>query len=147
MATAPLDRYEIRSERGRGTATEDGHKRMILIVEDDDDLRELEARLLRQAEYRVATARDGVEALDRVAEEMPALILLDMSMPGMDGQTFVAEFHSRYQHRTSIVIVTAGGNAQKWAAKISADGYLSKPFTADGLIQTVERFTTGALRR
>jgi CheY-like chemotaxis protein len=122
------------------------NKSLILIVEDDEDLRDLEARILKRAEYRVETAGDGLEALAKVAGEMPAVILLDMNMPGMDGKTFVAEFRTRHDHRVPIVVVTAAVNVQKRAAEVNADGYLPKPFTPEDLLQTAERFTTSGLR-
>src|SRR5262245_37819960 len=119
---------------------------LILIVEDDEDLRDLEARILQRAEYRVETASDGAEALVKVAGEMPAVILLDMSMPGMDGKTFAAEFRTRHDHSAPIVVVTAAVNVKKRGAEINADGYLPKPFTPEELLQTARRFTTGTLR-
>jgi CheY-like chemotaxis protein len=119
---------------------------LILIVEDDQDLRELEAGILMRAEYRVETAHDGVEALAKVAGEMPAMIFLDMNMPGMDGKTFAAEFRRRHDKGAPIVVVTAAVSAQTRAAEINADGYLPKPFTPDDLLQTAKRFTARALR-
>jgi DNA-binding response OmpR family regulator len=116
---------------------------LILIVEDDEDLRDLEARILQRAEYRVETASDGAEALLKIAGEMPAVILLDMSMPGMDGKTFAAEFRTRHDHSAPIVVVTAALNAQKRAGEINADGYLPKPFSPEELLQTAKRFTNG----
>jgi len=79
----------------------------VLVVEDDPDLRALEAELLSSAGYRVTTAADGLEALDRVEEERPALVLLDMRMPRMDGWKFAAAFRERYGDACPIVVVTA----------------------------------------
>jgi chemosensory pili system protein ChpA (sensor histidine kinase/response regulator) len=111
---------------------------LVMLVEDDDDLRDLEAMLLERAGYRVVTAREGEEALDRVAQEMPAMIFLDMRMPGMDGWTFAREFRARHDHGAPLVVVTAESNARTRAEEIRADGFLGKPFAAHELMMTVQ---------
>jgi DNA-binding response OmpR family regulator len=111
---------------------------LVMLVEDDEDLRDIEAMILTEAGYRVVTAREGQEALERVAEEMPAMIFLDMRMPGMDGWDFAREFRARHDHGASIVVVTAEANARSRAEEITADGFLGKPFAARDLMTTVE---------
>ncbi|MEW5848810.1 MAG: response regulator [Myxococcota bacterium] len=111
---------------------------LVLLVEDDDDLRGLEAQLIAMAGYRVATAREGAEALQRVAQEMPAVIMLDMKMPGMDGWAFAREFRARHNHHAPIVVVTAAQDARKRAAEIAAEDVLEKPFDVETFIRTVE---------
>jgi CheY-like chemotaxis protein len=108
---------------------------LVLLVEDDDDLREVEAGILETAGYRVITAREGREALDRVDQEMPGVIFLDMKMPGMDGWAFAREFRARHAKRVPIVVVTATSNAHKRAEEIAADGVLGKPFEAADFIE------------
>jgi urea transport system substrate-binding protein len=112
-----------------------GARRLILVVEDDDDLRELEATCLEGANYRVATAREGREALDKVAVEMPDVIFLDMRMPGMDGWAFTREFRSRYNHDAPIVVVTAAANGPTRATEVGAEGFLGKPFEVSELLE------------
>jgi CheY-like chemotaxis protein len=115
----------------------------ILVVEDDLDLLGLVEMVLQDAGYRVRTAGDGLRALERVAEEMPRLILLDMRMPVMNGWEFAREFRSRYGRACPIVVVTAAENAQLRAAEIEAEGWLSKPFDLDDVLGMVSRFVTG----
>jgi urea transport system substrate-binding protein len=110
-------------------------RRLVLVVEDEDDLRELEATCLEGADYRVVTARDGRDALDKVAIEMPDVILLDMKMPGMDGWAFAREFRSRYDCDAPIVVVTAAANALTRANEVGADGFLGKPFEISELLE------------
>jgi CheY-like chemotaxis protein len=112
----------------------------VLIVEDDDDLREVEAEILDQAGYRIATARDGREGMDIVDKEMPALIFLDMKMPGMDGWAFTREFRARYDRRSPIVVVTAAVQALARAEEIAADGLIEKPFEASEFIKAVKLY-------
>ena len=63
----------------------------VLIVEDDDDVREFMELLLSSAGYETMTARDGQEALAQMRQRMPCLVLLDLQMPRMDGWEFRAE--------------------------------------------------------
>jgi CheY-like chemotaxis protein len=119
-------------------------KQLVMLVEDDDDLRELETTFLEGAGYRVVTAREGQEALERVAHEMPAIILLDMRMPGMDGWAFAREFRTRHDHKTPIVVVTAESSARRRAEEITAEGFLGKPFSARDLMMVAQRHLSAA---
>jgi DNA-binding response OmpR family regulator len=107
---------------------------LILLVEDDDDLREMEVGILEWAGFRVVSAREGREALELVAREMPRVIFLDMRMPGMDGWAFAREFRVRHDHLAAIIVVTAAASAEARALEIAAEGSLSKPFEIDELI-------------
>jgi CheY-like chemotaxis protein len=111
---------------------------LILLVEDDDDLREVEVGILERAGFRVVSAREGGEALELVAREMPKVIFLDMRMPGMDGWAFAREFRARHDHCAPIVVVTAAASAEKRAEEISADGALGKPFDARDFIKVAQ---------
>lgn len=113
--------------------------RGVLVVEDDLDLVTLLELVLQDAGYEVRTASDGRVALDRVAEAMPGVILLDMRMPVMNGWEFAREFRARYGHACPIVVVTAAENARARAEEIGADGWLSKPFDLQDVLDTVAR--------
>ncbi len=79
----------------------------VLVVDDDADVRELLVRTMQREGWSSVTAGDGREALDIVAAQMPDLILLDLTMPRMDGFEFVAELRKRQEWRAiSIVVVT-----------------------------------------
>ena len=112
----------------------------VLVVEDDLDLLGLVELVLQDAGHRVQTASNGFVALERVAEEMPGLILLDMRMPIMSGWEFVREFRARHGRACPIVVVTAAENAQLRAAEVEADGWLAKPFDIDDVLRMVARF-------
>ncbi|HET6413758.1 MAG TPA: response regulator [Anaeromyxobacter sp.] len=112
----------------------------VLVVEDDLDLLGLLEMLLQDAGHLVRTARDGAQALERVSEEMPALILLDMRMPVMNGWEFAREFRARHGRACPIVVVTAAENARLRAAEIEAEGFLAKPFDLDDVLRMVARF-------
>ncbi|MCI0670589.1 MAG: response regulator [Myxococcaceae bacterium] len=114
----------------------------VLLIEDDVDLRETERLLLDDAGYDVVTAADGAEALRRVEEAPPDVILLDMRMPVMDGWTFARELHARYGDRFPLVVVTAAEDARARAREVGARDVLGKPFDIDDLLLTVEQNAT-----
>jgi DNA-binding response OmpR family regulator len=111
----------------------------VLIVEDDPDLLALEEAILSDAGYRVASAADGLEALERVEREMPGLILLDMRMPRMNGWEFAREFRARHGNVCPIAVITAAENARLRAQEIQADAWLEKPFDLDDVLALVAR--------
>jgi DNA-binding response OmpR family regulator len=111
----------------------------VLIVEDDLDLAEVVQRILEQRGYETTIVGNGIEALEAVALRMPALIILDMMMPLMDGWEFAAEFHNRHGHAAPIIVVTAAESARARAAEIGADAVVTKPFDGKQLVTLVER--------
>jgi CheY-like chemotaxis protein len=114
----------------------------VLIVEDDAALRELLALIL-QGEGMVAdTAANGLEALERIDARPPGVILLDMTMPVMDGWQFCRELDLRSGPRPRIVVVTAATDPARRADEVHADGWLAKPFDRDALLTLVRRFAS-----
>jgi len=116
----------------------------VLVVEDDPDLAALVAMILDDAGFAVRSASDGRQALARVAERMPGLILLDMRMPVMNGWEFAREFRARHGRAAPIVVVTAAENARLRAEEIGADGWLEKPFELEDVVAVADRFARGA---
>ncbi len=114
-------------------------ERSVLIIEDDPDLLSLMEMILSDAGYRVRTAADGGTALRQIAEAMPALILLDMRMPGMNGWEFAREFRALYGRSCPIVVVTAAEDARARAKEIDADGWLAKPFDLEDVLAAAVR--------
>ena len=110
----------------------------ILIVDDDDMIRDLVADALKDEGYTVVTARDGAEGLARAEEQPPSLVLLDMRMPVLDGWGFARAARARGM-RLPIVVMTAAENADHWCQEIGGDGCLPKPFDLDLLFETVSR--------
>jgi DNA-binding response OmpR family regulator len=113
--------------------------RGVLVVEDDVDLAALLEMILVDAGYEVRTAADGAQALERVGERMPDLVLLDMRMPVMNGWEFAREFRARHGRAAPIVVVTAAENARLRAEEIGAEGWLEKPFDLDAVLAAVAR--------
>src|SRR3712207_3813658 len=107
----------------------------VLVVDDDDAIREVVQEILEGEGYRVSTAADGREALDRIAQVSPALVLLDMRMPVLSGWDVARELRDR-RVDVPVVVMTAAQDARAWAREISAAGYLAKPFDIGDLLDT-----------
>jgi len=117
---------------------------LVLVVDDDPDILEAICDVLEVEGYRVARARNGREALDRVKEEHPGAILLDLMMPVMDGIAFAGALRTRTGgDRIPIVVISAEGNPQR-AEAVGACGYLAKPFDVDALLAQVVVATSSA---
>ncbi len=112
-------------------------KRRVLVVEDDDAIRQLVADLLSEAGYEVETATGGREALERADDARPDLILLDRVMPDGDGTEFALAYAKRRGRRARIVALCATHDAEGWARSIGAVGLIVKPFDIDDLLATV----------
>ncbi|MDX2089376.1 MAG: response regulator [Kofleriaceae bacterium] len=115
---------------------------LILVVEDDDDLSTMLASAIENRGHEVRVATNGREALDRVAERMPDLILLDIMMPVMSGAEFVARFREHYGRAALIVVMTAAESAELRAHEIGADGWLSKPFELGKLANVLATYAS-----
>jgi CheY-like chemotaxis protein len=115
----------------------------VLVVEDQQDIREFVALVLEGEGYRVSTAENGAVALEQVAREPVDVVLLDMRMPVMDGWAFARAYRERPGPRAPIVVLTAAQDAASRAAQIQADDYLGKPFELDDLLNVVARYARG----
>jgi CheY-like chemotaxis protein len=112
----------------------------VLVIEDTEDLRELFMEILRHDGYRVLGAADGQEGLDilRAQGEEPCLVLLDMMMPVMDGQTFLDTIDATHQVAPlPIVVVSAGGTER---GTRGASRFLKKPVTPEVLKALVREY-------
>jgi two-component system, chemotaxis family, chemotaxis protein CheY len=111
---------------------------LVLVVDDDADILDAISEILVADGYRVAQARHGVEALERVAEERPKLVLLDLMMPVMDGVAFAHILRARRgpDARVPILVISADATQER-VAQIGAAGFLPKPFDIDALLAHV----------
>jgi CheY-like chemotaxis protein len=127
----------IVSYERRGPA--DTAERAVLVVDDEPSILEVIRDILEHEGFRVLTAANGAEALKLVERSRPLVVLLDMSMPTLDGAGFVAELRERGL-RVPVVVMTAGPSAERWAKELQADGYLRKPFDISSVIEVTRRF-------
>ena len=117
------------------------YAKTVLLVEDDADLVALISLVLQEGGYRVKIACNGREALAKLENDIPDLILLDMKMPVMNGPEFARALEVRHGRQAPIVVLTAAADAHRRAAEVGADAWLGKPFDPDALLSTVRRYT------
>jgi CheY-like chemotaxis protein len=111
----------------------------VLVVDDDEDMIEVIELVLQDAGYTTRSALNGKQALEAIETEMPALIVLDMLMPVMNGWQFASEFHARYGNGVPILVATAAEHVQRRGDEIDAAGVLPKPFEVSDLLRLVAR--------
>ncbi len=112
---------------------------LILVVDDDQDLREVIRQFLTDERYSVRTAPDGEAALASAAQVTPALILLNVRMPVLDGRGFTQAYRRMPGPHTPIILVSAVNNLAEVAQEMGVEEYLAKPFQLDDLLQAVNR--------
>jgi CheY-like chemotaxis protein len=116
-------------------------KQKILIADDEQAIRLIVSRILEE-EYMVLEAADGEEAIDIAKGQQPVLILMDLMMPKLDG--YAACLRIKADQATKgipVVILTAIGHElnKKYAEEMGADGYITKPFTRESLLEEMRR--------
>ena len=112
----------------------------ILIVEDDDDIREALTQILELEGYVVREAANGREALDIIAAQpAPSLILLDLMMPVMDGWQFRTEqMKDPSLSKVPVVVISADASVHEKVASFGAASVLPKPISLDRLLSAVQ---------
>jgi CheY-like chemotaxis protein len=115
--------------------------RPVLVVDDDAATRAAEHALLRENGFRVVEARDGAEALEIMQTDPPALVVLDVQMPGVDGPSFARELRMALKH-VPLVIVTGARDPRREADRCNAEAYLAKPYDSQALLAVVRRFAS-----
>ena len=116
---------------------------LVMVVDDSLTVRKITTRLLTRAGYQVVTARDGVDALEQLGEISPAVMLLDIEMPRMDG--FELTRHLRRDAKTQnlpIIMITSrtADKHRDYAMQLGVNAYLGKPYQEDELLQQVAGF-------
>lgn len=112
---------------------------VLLVVEDDDDYRAILTDTLEEAGYSVVSAIHGLDALTRLRAGMkPAVILLDMMMPVMDGWSFMAELKQDTALASIPIIATTGGGDRVLISAPVSAAYLNKPISRERLLATIE---------
>ena len=120
---------------------------LILVVDDSLTVRRVTQRLLVREGYRVTLAKDGLDALERLAEEIPKIVLSDIEMPRMDGFDLVRNIRADARWRDLPVIMITSRIAQKHrdhAVELGVDHYLGKPYSEEDLLALIARYTAAA---
>lgn len=125
-------------------------QKTIMVVDDSVTVRKVMTRFLEREGYNVITAKDGVDALQMLQEEIPDLMLLDIEMPRMDGFEVAKNIRStsRLRHLPIIMITSRTGDKHRQhALSIGVNEYLGKPYQEDVLLQTMESLLTKQPKR
>lgn len=121
-------------------------KKKILIVDDETDMVEMIKMRLEAADYQIAAAYDGQEALDKVKSDRPDLIILDLMLPKIDGYKVcrMLKFDEKYKN-IPIVMFTARAqeNDRKLGQEVGADAYITKPFEPAVLMGKIKDLLEG----
>ena len=115
---------------------------LVMVVDDSLTVRKITTRFLQREGYRVCTARDGVEALEMLEDEMPAVMLLDIEMPRMDGFEVVRHVRSSGVTRHLPIIMITSRTADKHrshALDAGVDAYMGKPYQEEELLSEIQR--------
>lgn len=114
----------------------------ILVVEDDDDIREVMQEALASEGFQVDVATDGLDALGKLDGDgrPPPLILLDMMMPKMDGETFLKALRGMPAlAEAPVVVISGNAAARETASSLHAAACLVKPFELEDLLGVIRR--------
>ena len=114
----------------------------VLVVDDESNIRMLVKSMLVNG-YTVLEAENGEEAVHIARSQRPDLILMDIMMPEMDGYTACSVIKTDQQTKViPVVFLTAVGYQlnKELAKQVGADGYITKPFTTNGLLDTIGKF-------
>lgn len=121
---------------------------LVLVVDDSITVRRVTQRLLQREGYRVALAADGLQALERLAEERPSVVLSDIEMPRMDGFDLARNIRNDTKLAGLPIIMITSRIAEKHrehAKELGVDHYLGKPYSEEELLSLVKHYTTTAL--
>ncbi|MEX6457985.1 Hpt domain-containing protein [Moraxella osloensis] len=128
-------------------AAKRAHKPLVLIVDDSVTVRKVTSRLLERHGYEAQVATDGIDALEKLQEMLPEVIVLDIEMPRMDGFEVANHIrhNSRLQHIPIVMITSRTGEKHRERAfGIGVNEYMGKPFQEQMLLDTLARFTQQA---
>jgi CheY-like chemotaxis protein len=111
----------------------------ILVIDDEFGIVDVLSELLEEEGYRVLTAANGQQGLERVAEVRPNLVILDVMMPVLDGLGMLRKLHSDPAHRDLEVIVMSAAPPPKGQQEVLSNisGFLRKPFDLQDLLKMV----------
>jgi DNA-binding response OmpR family regulator len=118
----------------------------VLLVEDDPDLLDALAVILRRHGYRVVTAADGNVAADLIRQELPDVAVVDMLLPGRSGFQLTDLLRERSNGRVPVVMISGHASAahRDFALATGVDRFLAKPFSLAKLVDTVQALTHAA---
>jgi len=133
------------AHRVRRTLEQLRSRKLVLAVDDSPTIRRIVSVVLERSGFRVVLASDGEEALLRIGEDRPDLVLLDVVMPGMNGYQVCRAIRADERFRRTPVVILSSSLLDRIKGKLAGvTDYLSKPFEPEFLIVTLERHLSPA---
>jgi chemosensory pili system protein ChpA (sensor histidine kinase/response regulator) len=120
-------------------------KPLVMVVDDSLTVRKITSRMLTRAGYEVLTAKDGVDALEQLTQATPAVILLDIEMPRMDGFEFAKHVRNDPATKSLPIIMITSRTADKhrnYALELGVNAYFGKPYQEAELLQQIAEYTS-----
>ena len=117
---------------------------LVMVVDDSLTVRKITSRMLTREGYEVATAKDGVDALQQLQDIRPDCILLDVEMPRMDGFELARNLRADAETRKIPIIMITSRTADKHrnhALELGVSEYMGKPYQEDQLLALIRRYT------
>ena len=112
---------------------------IVLVIEDDPTLRQIYRQSMERRDYLIHDARNGEEALEKLKEIRPQVILLDMMMPGMGGPTILQKIRQNPEYaEIRIVVITAYPQFRESALHYEVDQFLTKPVRPVDVVKAIE---------
>jgi CheY-like chemotaxis protein len=133
---------------GQALSQQDDGKPLVLLVEDYDDARELYAEFLEVSGFRVCQARDGRQGIEKAREVRPDLILMDLSLPGIDGWEAIERLKADACTKQIPVIALTGRSESERGDRASPlwDYFVAKPCQPERLLAEMQRALSAAAR-
>ena len=119
---------------------------LVLVVDDSITMRKVTSRVLERMEMDVITAKDGIDALERLQERVPDVMLLDIEMPRMDGYELAVHMKNDARLRQIPIIMITSRSGEKHrqrALEIGVERYLGKPYQEADLLRNVQEVLSG----
>jgi CheY-like chemotaxis protein len=143
LTPSPYSAIPIRADLTRAGGSPDIFPPLVLVVDDHEDSRTIERLVLESVGFRVAEARNGREGLRVAIEERPAVVLLDMVLPELDGWEIARRLRASADTRDAVIIAVtalAGYDDHDRAILAGCDEVLTKPVPPTSLLSTVQRY-------
>lgn len=116
------------------------HSGLVIVADDDEDIREILRLILETERYRVVTAVDGLDAWEQLTVNgMPSLILLDLTMPRLDGRCFIKRLRASVFAAVPVVVVSGNKLDRDQIAELNANGFLEKPVELEELLKVIRQ--------
>ncbi len=119
---------------------------VVMVVDDSLTVRKITGRLLARSGYHVVTAKDGVDALEQLAETLPDVMLLDVEMPRMDGFELTKRLRKDKRTKALPIIMITSRTADKhrnYAKELGVNDYMGKPYHDEELLKSIASFVKG----